>query len=69
MIFKYKIEIEIDEENISQKYPNYNINYSNSKELADSIAFGLEQAGGTNMAEDGLEEWGYSIKVENISNR
>lgn len=67
MIFKYEIEIEIDEENISRKYPNYKFNYSNPKELADSIAFGLEREGDTDMAKDGLKEWGYSIKVKVLS--
>jgi hypothetical protein len=67
MIFKYEVEIEVDEENISRKYPNYKFNYSNPKELADSIAYGLEREGETNMATDGLNEWGYSIKVKDIS--
>ncbi len=43
--FKYEIIIEIGVENISNKYPNYDINYSNPKELANSIAFGIENEG------------------------
>jgi len=64
--FRYEVEIEIDEESVFQKYPNYKFNYSNPKELADSIAFGLEREAETNMAKDGMKEWGYSVKVKTL---
>lgn len=67
-VFKYEIIIEVDEENIDKKYPNYWINYENPKELADTIAFGIQREGETDMSKDGWDEWGYSIKVKAIMN-
>lgn len=66
MRFKYEIIIEVDEENVSQKYPNYRFNSGNPKELADSIAFGITIEGETDMSKDGWEEWGYSIKAKAV---
>jgi hypothetical protein len=65
-VFKYEVLIEIDEDNVDKKYPNYGINYDNPKELADAIAFGVAREGETDMAKDGWKEWGYSIKVKEV---
>ncbi len=63
MIFKYEIEIEVDEKNIGKKYPNYRTNYSNPKEFADNKAFSWEVEG-LEIGEAGLERWGYAVKVK-----
>ncbi len=65
MIFKYNVEIEVDEETISQKYPNYQFNFSNPKEFADNKAFCWEVEG-LEHNEEGLKRWGYSVKVKEV---
>ncbi len=64
MIFKYEVEIEVDEESVTQKYPNYISNYQHPRELAESIAFGFEYSSEFNVAKDGLKDWGYSVEVK-----
>lgn len=69
MIFKCTVEykIEIDEENIYTKYPNYKWNYNSVNELADRlIPNGDVYEIDTNMTKDGLKEWGYSIEAKRI---
>jgi len=66
MLFKYQIEIDINESAVYEKYPNYKFNYSSPKELADSIAFGVQYEADTDMSKDGLKQWGYSIKVKRL---
>lgn len=63
MIFRYDVEIDVDEKTITQKYPNYEFNFSNSKEFADRIASCWEVEG-LEGNEKGLEKWGYAIKVK-----
>ncbi|MEK7723167.1 MAG: hypothetical protein AAB336_02360 [Acidobacteriota bacterium] len=63
MIFKYEVEIEIDEKTIEQKYPNFQLNYSNPKEFADNTAFCWEVEG-LEEDEKGLERWGYEVRVK-----
>ncbi len=36
MIYKYEIELEIDEETIHLKYPNYNIEYLHPNEFVEA---------------------------------
>lgn len=69
MIFKYIVEyeIEIDENTINKKYPNYRWNFNSPKELADSLVPTISYERDTDMATDGLEKWGYSIKVKKKS--
>lgn len=66
MIFKYKLEyeIEIDEKNINEKYPNYKYNFNSPKELADSLVPTKIYEADTDMSKDGLEQWGYSINIK-----
>ena len=66
MVFKYKLEyeIEIDENNINKKYSNYKYNFNSPKELADSLVPTTIYEADTDMSKDGLEKWGYSIKVK-----
>lgn len=70
MIFKYKLEyeIEIDEKNINEKYPNYKYNFNSPKELADSLVPIKIYEADTDMSEDGLDKWGYSIKIKRVKN-
>jgi len=66
MKFKYELEIDIDEKNISKKYPNYDINYSTPKEFADSLAFSNLYENDIDLSNNGYILLGYSIKVKNI---
>ena len=66
MLFKYNVEIEVDEKTIEQKYPNYRFNFSSLKEFADNKAFCWE-CEGLEGNEVGLEKWGYSIRIEESS--
>jgi len=69
MIFKYTVEyeIEIDEDNINEKYPNYRWNFNSPKELADSLVPTVIYEADTDMSAAGLEKWGYSIKIKRTS--
>lgn len=62
--FKYLLEVEIiiDERNISEKYPNYKWNYDSIEQFADSLISGESYEADTDMSNDGLEQWGYSIR-------
>jgi hypothetical protein len=64
--FKYTVEyeIEIDENNIIDKYPNYEFNFNSPKELADSLVPATVYEADTDMSKDGLDKWGYSIKIK-----
>jgi len=68
MVFKYKLEyeIEIDENTINEKYPNYKWNFNSPKELADSLVPTTIYEADTDMSKDGLDKWGYSIKIKRI---
>ncbi|GHV33925.1 hypothetical protein FACS1894178_0440 [Bacteroidia bacterium] len=61
--FSYKVEIEIDENAVFKKYPNYKYNFVSPKELADHIIACLQDEGGCDMSKDGMENFGYSIKA------
>lgn len=62
--FKYILEVEIvvDEENINEKYPNYQFNYDSIEQFADSLVLEESYEADTDMSKDGLEQWGYMIK-------
>jgi len=64
--FLYQIDIEIDETEVFNKYLNYKYNWESPKELADNIAFSVENEGGCDMSKDGMESYGYSIKVTEL---
>ncbi|MBA5247968.1 MAG: hypothetical protein FE834_00305 [Gammaproteobacteria bacterium] len=71
MIFKcvLEYEIEVDEANIHEKYPNYGINYNSAKEFANRLVpNGDVYEAGVNISKHGLEQWGYSIKVKRLKN-
>jgi hypothetical protein len=68
MVFKYKLEyeIEIDDDNINKKYPNYRWNFNSPKELADSLVPTIIYEADTDMSKNGLDKWGYSIKIKKV---
>ena len=66
MIYKYEIELEIDEETIHLKYPNYKIKYSHPKEFAEATIRKIIHELDIDLSVDGLEKWGYSLKAKEI---
>lgn len=69
MIFKYLLEyeVEVDEENIHKKYPNYGMNYNSVKDFANRLVpDGDVYETDINISEHGLEKYGYSIKVKHL---
>lgn len=54
--FKYELEIQIDDEEISKKYPNYRFSYGSPLEFAESYAKSLEF--------DELESYGYKVLIK-----
>jgi len=70
MIFNSRLEykIEIDENTINEKYPNYKWNFNSPKELADSLIPTIIYEADTDMSKDGLDKWGYSINIKRIKN-
>lgn len=57
------VRIEVDEEEVKQKYPNYRLNYDNPERFIKAVANDLRFIAGVNMSKDGMKQWGYSIKV------
>lgn len=57
------VRIEVDEEAVKQKYPNYRLNYDKPEQFIKAVANDLRFIAGVNMTKDGMETWGYSIKV------
>lgn len=64
--FKYLVEYEIenDEKSINEKYANYKYNYNSPEELADSLVPAKVYEADTDMSKDGLDRWGYSLKIK-----
>lgn len=60
---QFVLEIEVDEEAVQQKYPNFRFNYRNGEELIEAVKNDLTFVAGYDMSKDGMENWGYSIKV------
>lgn len=57
------VTIEVDEEKLKQKYPNYRLNYDNTDQFINAVANDIRFIAGTDMSKDGMEQWGYSIKI------
>jgi len=53
-VFKYKLVVEVDNELLEKKYPNFKINYNSAEEFADAVALSI----GTD-----LELKKYNIKI------
>jgi hypothetical protein len=60
----FVVTIEVDEEAVKQKYPNYRWNYNNPEELIEAVANDVKFIAGVDMSKDGMKQWGYSIKVK-----
>ena len=57
------VRIEVDEEEVKQKYPNYRLNYDNPEQFIKAVVNDLRFIAGVNMSKDGMKQWGCSIKV------
>jgi hypothetical protein len=57
------VRIEVDEEEVKQKYPNYRLNYDNPEQFIKAVVNDLRFIAGVNMSKDGMKQWGYSIKL------
>ena len=60
---RFIVEIEVDEKNIAKKYPNYQFNFNTPTDLIKHIMGCFVIEGNTNMAKEGLKEWGYAKRV------
>ena len=60
---RFVVEIEVNEKEIVKKYPNYNINFSNPKELIDMLINNFTYEGDIDMSKDGLIEFGYAKRI------
>ncbi len=63
---QFLLEIEVDEEQVVEKYPNYPLNYSNSTEFIKAQANNLKFIAGIDMSKQGMKQWGYSIKLKEL---
>jgi len=69
MVFKFifEYEIEIDENSIYKKYPNFKLNYNSIEEFVDSLitenGFDYE----AHNSVESLNKWGFSIKKKRVS--
>ena len=57
---QFIVTINVDDENISELYPNYSINYDSPDELIEALMKSFKWEGVTDMSKGGLREWGYS---------
>lgn len=60
---RFIVEIEVDEDSIWDKYPNFKYNWSNAQEFIEDTIKSFEQSADTDLRKNGLKEWGYSVKV------
>lgn len=58
------VTIEVDEEAVKQKYPNYRSNYDKTEQFIKAVANDIRFIAGVNMSKEGMKQWGYSIKVK-----
>ena len=63
MIKRFIVEIEVDENNIAKKYPNYSINYSTEEKFIKSLIKSFTIEGNTDMSKNGLKKWGYAKRI------
>jgi len=60
---RFIVEIEVDEKQISKKYPNYQFNYNNPNQLVNALINDFIYEGDINMDKKGLKKFGYSKKI------
>jgi hypothetical protein len=59
-----KVVIEVDEDTIEDKYPNYKSNFDNVEEFMDFIENDLDAYPNIlGMADNPMYEWGYDVVV------
>jgi hypothetical protein len=63
---RFILEIEVDENKVQQKYPNYRWNYDKPEELIKAVANDVKFIAGVDMSKDGMRQWGYSVKVKEM---
>lgn len=59
----FTLEIEVDVEQVQQKYPNYRLNFDKPEQLIEAVAQDAKFLAGVDMSKDGMKTWGFSIKV------
>ena len=64
---QFLVTIEVDSEAIIYKYPNYKYNFKSIEDFIDFIANDVQWVGNINMSRDGMEEYGYSVKIKQIT--
>lgn len=66
---RFIVEIEVDEDKIWDKYPNYSINFGTKSSIVSAKKFikhlidDFKYEANTNMPKDGLKKWGYAKRV------
>ena len=63
---RFILEIEVDENKVQQKYPNYRWTYDKPEELIKAVANDVKFIAGVDMSKDGMRQWGYSVKVKEM---
>ena len=63
---QFLLEIEVDEEQVVEKYPNYRFNYDNPAHFISVQANNIKFVADTDMSKQGMKQWGYSIKVKEL---
>ena len=57
VVKRFIVEIAVDTENISTKYPNYQFNFSSPLQFIKMIASEL-------VPTNSMKQWGYSVKIK-----
>ena len=66
---RFIVEIEVDEDKIWDKYPNYKYNWGTKSSITSANKFikslmsCFEYEADTNMSKDGLKKWGYAKRI------
>lgn len=63
---KFNLEISVNREEISIKYPNYKFAFSNIDEFINFIINNMTHSGEVNLSNEAMEIFGYSVKIKRI---
>ena len=58
---EFTVTIEVDEDKITELYPNYRFNWGNPDDFIEATMKSITIEGDTDMSKDGMKSWGYSI--------
>lgn len=61
--YNYNLEVTVDEEELKNKYPNFSLNFQNSKEFVDFIIKDLKAVNNINPDISNLENFGFSVEI------